>query len=281
MVSITKQVGGKPTKNSRKAKNVLDRIAPIDLGEEGVKINIYGRSGTGKTTFWSSFPGKILAIVCSGTQKGELRSIHPSHRKKIEVVNLLDTSEIKQLVEHASDGHYKTVVLDHASGLQDKKLAEILEIDELPEQKSWGMASREQYGQCSLEMKTLLRAILNLSCNVVVIAQERDFNTENDSELLLPYVASALSPAVVGWLNQACDYICQTYIREQQQKVQLTVGGKKKEQLRKTGEFEYCLRTGPSDVFTTKFRVPKGFKLPKLIVDPDYDKFMAVLQGEK
>jgi hypothetical protein len=244
-----------------------------------IKMNVYGRSGTGKTTFWATFPGPVLALVCSGgSQPGELRSIDtPAYRKKINPVIVSNSRQIRTLLEQASD--YETVVLDHASGLQDLVLKEILGLDELPAQGSWGMAAREQWGQCALQVKELLRALLSLPQNVVVVAQEREFNTEVESDLLMPYVASALTPSIVGWLNPACDYIVQTFIRRKTEIKEVKVGTKMVPTKQKVAGVEYCLRVAPDDVFTTKFRLPKGHSLPLDIVDPDYDKVVALING--
>lgn len=281
MPAVNKQAAKGPSKS--KSQSVVDRISPIGFDEnEGISINLYGRSGTGKTTLWATFPKPILAIVCSGGMRpGELRSINtPEYRKTIRTVAIQKPEEILELCDHA-EGKYATVVLDHASGLQDKVLAAILDLGELPAQRSWGLASQQQYGQCTLQCKELLRRLLNLSCNRVIVAQERDFNNDNgNSEILMPYVASALSPSLTGWLNAAVDYIGQTLIRPKMVEQKATIGGKVKTVLVKTKAKEYCLRTAPDEVYTTKFRAPKGLTIPDVIVDPDYDKLMAVINGE-
>lgn len=265
----------------RKTGSVLDRISPIGFDDDqGIKMNLYGRSGTGKTTLWATFPGPILAIVCSGgKQPGELRSIDtPAYRKKIKSVALRQSSELSELIGYVADQSVPTVVLDHATGLQDLVLKEILGLDELPPQLSWGLATQQQYGQLAIKMKELLRSLLSLPGNVVIIAQEREFNTDGDGELLMPYVASALTPSVVGWLNPACDYIAQTFLRQKVEEREAKIAGKIVKTKQKTRQVEYCLRVGPDSVFTTKFRLPKGSQLPEVIVDPDYDKILQLIQ---
>lgn len=244
-----------------------------------IKANLYGRSATGKTTLWATFPGPILAIVVSGGCKpGELKSINtPEYRKKIDARVVNSTDQINSLIDKGND--YATVVLDHATGMQDLKLKEILGIDELPAQLSWGLATQQQYGQLALQMKETLRALLNLNSNVVIVAQQREFNTESDSELLQPYVASALTPSVVGWLMPACDVVCQTFVRPQVSVQTVKVAGQQVKTEKATGKVEYCLRTYPSPIYASKFRVPKGSPLPECIVDPTYDKLIKLIQG--
>jgi hypothetical protein len=266
--------------NAKKGGNVWDRVSDIEVGT-GIKINIYGRSGSGKTTFWATFPGKILVLVCSGGEKpGELRSINtPEYRKKIKTVVLESSLEVQQMASwlKANPDEYSTVVLDHATGLQDLNLKEILKLDQLPAQLSWGLATQQQYGQLALQMKEHLRSLLDLPQNVVIVAQEREFNTESSDSLLMPYVASALSPSIVGWLNPACDYICQTFIRPKFEEVKNKIGDKEIITKKATNKVEFCLRTAPSSVYTTKFRAPKGIELPDDIVDPDYTKLMEII----
>lgn len=250
---------------------------------EGIKICIYGRSGTGKTSLWGSFPGPIACIQCSGGSKpGELRTLNtPEMRKKIKTFVLEETSEIRDLVELQEEtGRFKTIVIDHATGLQDTTLAEVLDLDEIPAQNSWGLASQQDYGQCSLQMKTNLRMLLGLACNVVIIAQEREFTPSEDDGMIMPHVAAALSPSVAGWLNPACDYVVETFIRQKTIVKKVKVGGKTTEVRKPTKGVEYCLRTGPHAVYTTKFRIPKGSgELPDVIVDPDYMKILKLIEG--
>lgn len=263
-----------------KRQGALSRISQINFDDEGLKMNFYGRSGTGKTTLWGTWPGKILAMVCSGG--GELRSINTAeNRKRIEQLVIESSQDVADVIRHqAETAEYDALVLDHATSLQDMVLAEILGIEELPAQKGWGMASQQQYGQCTLQMKTLLRKLLELKGHVIIVAQEREFNTDDSKDCLVPYVASALSPSLVGWLNPACDYICETFIREQVAESSARVGDKTIKTVKKTGKIEFCLRTAPDPTFTTKFRLPKGAILPEVIVDPSYDKIMAVIRGE-
>ena len=269
----------------KKSGSVWDRIEPLGVGlDDGIKINIYGRSATGKTTLWATFPKPILAIICSGGKKaGELLSINtPEYRKTIKKVVVHDSGEIEELVQmQESTEEFATVVLDHASGLQGLVLKEILGLDNLPKQLSWGLATQQQYGQLALRVKEHLSSLLDLSCNVVIVAQEREFNVENESEVITPYVASALTPSIVGWLHPACNYIAETFIRPKTVSKRIKVGKSTIDQEERVeGKVEYCLRVGPHDVYTTKFRVPKGRELPSTIVDPSYKKIKALIDGK-
>ena len=278
----------RPTR--KKTGGVMDRIQ--NLGEadlDYVKMNIYGRSGTGKTTLYSTFPGRILTLLCSGVvNTGELKSVAVKDRKKIDSIVIEDSSEIAEILTDPSiTRDYETVVTDHATGVNDLHLKEILGLDELPVQKNWGMATREQYSQAGIKTKEVLRTMLQLEgVNVVIIAQERAHDNNEDRQGgdldLIPFVADDLTKSVVAFLLPACDYTVQTFIRKKTKIIEKKVAGKtKKMRVEAEGECEYCIRTGPHPIFHTKFRVPRGTKLPPDIVDPTYDKIMALIRGEE
>jgi hypothetical protein len=245
----------------------------------GIKIMLYGRSGTGKTTLWATFPRPILALICSGGAKpGELRSIDtPDNRKTIDARIVCSVEQLTTLLEGADK--FKTVVLDHVSGLQDLSLKEILGIEELPAQKGWGLASQQQWGQSTAQCKEICRTLLSLDANVVIIGQERTNNEENQSEIITPTVGVACTPSLALWLNPAVDYIVQTFIRPKMEVKTAKVGGKDVTTKKRGAGVEYCARTGPHDVFTTKFRMLKGRKLPDVLVDPSFAKIQDLISG--
>ena len=277
----------KPIVKKKSGGGVLSRISDVSFDDaEGISILIYGESGTGKTRTWSTFPGKILSIVCSnGNKKGELRSISVEDRKKIKQVVLETPAEfldLMEMLEEDAGQTYKTVVLDHVSGFQDLVLTEILGRP-VPEQKSWGLCSREDWGVCSGRCKDGLRKMLNLSINRVIVGQEKRKEENEESELEYPTVGVALIPTLAGWLYPACDYICQTFRKGKTQKVVQTIGkgkaAKQIERIKSIPGTDFCARIGPHSVVQTKWRVPRGVDIPDYIVDPDYDKFMEIING--
>ena len=181
---------------AKKTGSVLSRIENVSFDEsDGISILLYGQSGSGKTSCWSTFPGKILSVIISGGNRpGELRSVSVADRKRIQKVELETPGELLELIEfQAETGTFGTFVLDHVSGLQDLVMSEITGKPS-PSQKSWGDASQQQYGQCALRCKDMLRSLLSLSCNRVIIGQERSFEGKEDNELLTPTVGVALMP---------------------------------------------------------------------------------------
>lgn len=246
-----------------------------------IRMLIYGNSGTGKTTLWSAFPGPILALMGSGGNRpGELKSIDtPENSKKIKARVIESVDQIKGYLAEAEDGGYKTVVIDHGSGLQDLTLKEILGLDQLPAQKGWGMATKQQYGQSTLQCKEVFRAALNLPCHVVIVAQERSFGDESASDVIQATVGAAMTPSLTGWLNPAVDYVVQTFIRPKIIVKENQVGGKVVRTQQRGQGVEYCLRCEPHEIFQTKFRVAHR-NLPSVIIDPSFDKINRIINGK-
>lgn len=267
------------------SQSILERVGPIGFDpNDGIKLLLYGRSGTGKTTLWGTFPKPILALICSGGDKpGELRTLDtPANRKVIDRFVVNDVDDLAQVVAYLNGGmferEYKTVVLDHCTGFQDMTLGGIIG-RKVPAQKSWGLASQQQYGQLSLQCKEAFRELLGLTCNIVMIAQERNFNEGGESDLISPTIGAGLTPSLAGWLNTAVDYICNTFIREEIEEKAVKAGGRTTTMRRSTGKIEYCLRAGPHQTYITKFRMPKGRELPSVVVDPSYDKLISLIRG--
>ncbi len=292
---VSKQNNRPPAKVAR--GSLLSRVQPVSqVDSGGLKLSLYGRSKTGKTRLLGSFP-KPLVIIGAEDGTRSIRTVEGCHFVRVYVDgakldaadeqagNYIWLSQLESFVEELAGSDFASVGIDTASALYDLCLAAILGLNELPAQRSFGMASRDQYGQAGLQIKTFLRKLLGLKQHVVVTAHERNFSEEGGgSELLTPVVGSALSASVTNWLNGAVDYICQTFIREEvlvrEQKGIKGKDGQPVKTRTRTGRKEYCLRVGPHEVYQTGFRHPPGFELPEVVVNASYDKIRALANGE-
>jgi hypothetical protein len=266
------------TKKSKALTGAAARIVPTSSLTKGVKLLAYGRGKTGKTRLFATFPKPALIL---GTEDGT-SSI--SDVEGVDFLFLQKSTEVDEVVSLVQDGQYASVGLDTAGGLQDLILKEVLDLDEIPIQKTWGIARKQDWGTVGIQFKERMRNLLNLAdqdlANVMVIAHERNFSEDSSEELMTPTVGAALTPGAAGWLNGACDYVCQTFIREETKTTTKKVAGKSIKQTKKTGNAEYCLRIGPHPVYLTGFRVShKITDLPDCIVDPSYDKIKNVIEG--
>lgn len=250
-----------------------ERVRPVDQVDNGLAVTIYGRQGSGKTRYACTFPKPIL-IVGAENGTGSVKN-----DKGVQFGELVQGRDLPDACDMAREEGFQTVILDTVTAFQMVVLTEVLELDEIPEQLSWGIATQQDWGQVANQMKEYLRRLLDLrhdNINVVCIAQEKEFDApENDGDLIIPNVGPALTKSTAGWLNEASDYLIHTFKRQRTRTINTQVGtGKKKKTIKKTVKEEgvdFCLRTGPDETFMTKIRVPRGVELPDVIVEPNWD----------
>jgi hypothetical protein len=113
---------------------------------------------------------------------------------------------------------------------------------------------------------------MDAGIHVVFLAHDRATTTDDDSgvDQIDPTVGARIMPSVASFLNGAVKVIGNTFIRE-------TFSLQNK---RKVRQVEFAMRIGPHSIYTTKTRSPVGISSPDIIVNPSFDKLVAVLQGE-
>jgi len=273
-----KQVAKKrpPVRRVTSNGTVVNRISSVkNYKGKKTHINLYGKNGTGKTTLACTFPKPLLIV---GFEDG-IESV--KNVTGVDFVLVKKTDELPALAEYLVGSKYATVVLDTATSLQEMVLTEILGLNELPVQLEWGTATLDQYRKRSEKTRAMLKLFLGLTdLNVVVIAKEKDHNQDSaqDSELIQPFIASELGGATCGWLGDACDFICQTFIRQKTVTTTVKIGGKTTKTKRATDEVEYCLRMLAHPIYASRIRVVRGIDVPREIVDPTYDKFIGAIE---
>ena len=136
---VTKAEKKKPPKS--KDNGALSRLTSLEDESGGVKLSLYGVSGTGKTRFIATWPKPILVIDCNCGVKS-IRDI-----KNIDRIVPIDPEDLSELCEvQARENRWKTIVLDHASSFQDLVLGKVLGLEETPVQLGWGTATQQQWG---------------------------------------------------------------------------------------------------------------------------------------
>lgn len=288
-ITLQKPTGQVSTPNGTKAPSILDRIRPVaeQASSTGIKLNVYGRGKTGKTRFACTFPKPLLLL---GTEDGT-KSV--STVEGVDFARVLSTDDMGIIIEElASSKQYGTVALDTAGGYQDIVLKEVLGLDEVPVSKyrqagkgeAWGIADKGTWGTVGTRWKEVMAKFLDLadrhSINVVIIAHERAFGEESTSEVILPHIGAALTPSVAGWLNGACDYIVQTFVRQREKLEKVKQGSIETTIRKKLKGVDYCMRLGIDPIYMTGFRCPDGVVVPDIITDPHYDKIVKIISGE-
>lgn len=215
-------------------------VAVTDLREERVKVCVYGRNRSGKTTLAAQFKKPILivssepdanggALSVSNMQGVSLIRVSP---KRLPGDKVHGSAKLVALAnELAASNPFETVVLDTITSLQDVILVELMGLPKVPEMLSWGFVPDGVYQQRAEKLRETVRPLLDLkNCNIVILAQEKDHNAQEDrsgkSKLMHTmqmgsFMAPALGATNAEWLQTACGYVVQLYEDELMQ--QLTI----------------------------------------------------------
>ena len=241
-------------------RSILSGAKPLTQVETNIVMMVYGRSGSGKTHFSSTFPTPSLLIDCN---EGGTDTI--ADRDDIDHVLITNWDEFDALYWELADGtDYVSIIIDQITALQDFAMAEIRrKAKKGPDD----VFSTRNWGQMGGLLKTGLEQMRDLKhqYNVCFIAHERVFDNAGDDEddVIIPSVSARLIPSVVPFIEGAVDTIGGTFIRER------WVGeGDEQEAVA-----EYCMRIGPQQYYATKIRRPASAgSLPDVIVNPTFQK---------
>ena len=238
MPSVTRQDPPKPVA-SFPAGSVLASAVPVtSLREDRVKVCVYGRNRSGKTTLACLFRKPILLISSEPDANGGATSV--SDMEGVQLIRISPKKLAGDKVhgsakgvaianELAAQNPFATVVLDTITSLQDVILVELMGLSKVPEMLSWGFVPDGVYQTRAEKLRETVRPLLNLNnCNVVILAQEKDHNAQEDrggkSKLMHTmqqgsFMAPALGATNAQWLQDACGYVVQIYEDELMQEV--------------------------------------------------------------
>ncbi len=264
-----KKLGAKKKKPAP-TTSILDKIKPVTELKTNLVMMVYGRSGTGKTHFGSTFPKPILFI---DTNERGTETI--AMEEDIDVVRVTEWSEMDELywalLDQATDVAYASIVVDQVSNLQDIGMSEVLRKsrkgrDETFTQRNWG--------QLSGMLKQWISDFRDLSdiYNLLLIAHERvNEGGDDEEEAIEPSIGARVMPSVSAFLDGAVDSIGSTFIKERWET-------EDKEEVR---HVDYCMRIGPHAFYSTKIRRPvSAGPIPELIVNPTFKKIRDLTMGK-
>lgn len=256
--------------------DIASRIVPVAKLVEKYKVVVYGRSGTGKTTFAASFPKPALLIDCNDRGTDSVADV-----KGLDVLPARSLKDIDQVywMLNANKKGYQTVIIDTVSMAQDFATKEVLAEGNKNEEDAgqWGSMTKRDWGEVSGRLKSMIHRYRDLDMHVIFIAQDRVFNggeEDTDDGAIQPEVGPRLMPSVASVMNAAVHLIGNTFVKEQVSVIK--IGVKKKEKRK----IQYCMRIGPHSSYITKVRKPKGVEVPRFIVDPTFETLEELKRGE-
>ena len=252
-------------------------LKPSELPSSNI-LTIYGRGGTGKTTFSSSAPKPMFYMDIKDRGTDSIRDVDG-----IDVLPIDDFDEIELSYWYLKKKHrkYRTIVWDTISQAQDLAAYKLYEKRGIKFDSGsigkWGTLRRQDFGDIAGQMKKWIIAYKDLAIEhnmvLIFIAHDRIFNfdEENDvDEEITPEVGPRVMPSVAATLNGNSSVVVNTFIRRHTERRRV------KNKIKANTELQYCMRVGPHEYYLTKMRKPKRVILPQVIIDPTYDTLMGV-----
>jgi len=237
----------------------------------------YGRSGTGKTTLASTFPGKKLLLDVRDEGTDSVSDIEDLFVKDIREWADFDTVYESLMRD---DEEYDYIIIDTFTQAQQLFVEHVASKKALKGRLAgdWGTMTKSDWGEVASTMKEFVSDWRELPMGIIFIAQEKMFDTPEDEALdteIRPHIGPASSPSVKDHLCAASSVIGNTFINNRTKKIKIGKRTKEKEVA------EYCLRLGPHPSYITKIRKPKSVVVPDFITDPTYEDIMAIIKGDE
>lgn len=271
MVTTKKKTKKAAPASDNKFSGLEKRIVPVGDIPLYLKILVYGRAGTGKTTFIGSAPKPVLIL---DPRENGTKSVRK--REGVDVLSVANWEDVEEVYWYleANPTKYATVAIDAITPLQDMAISHITGG---PTEQT----SRRAFGQAASLLKTWIMIYRDLPMNVIFTAQDRVGSVEeiDDDGDLFPEIGPYVMPSVAKILNAAVDIIGQTFIRE----VEKTVKVKGSEKTKTVAEF--CMRIGPHARYVTKLRRDDGgtgkSTVPRILSNPSFPKLLELSLNEE
>lgn len=251
----------------KKPKGIASRIVDIEDAVMPVTMLAYGKAGTGKTVFGSTWPKPLLLIDVKEKGHESIRDVPGI--KLLQIEKWEEINEVYMDVLWQKDT-FKSVIVDQLTAAQALGMSHLREKKKMKQDDAF---SQRGWGQLSGMMQQMIqdyRELYNDGYHVLFNAHERVREpSEEDDERLAPSVGSNLMQSVASFVNGAVSVIGNTFIQEQVDKKA------------KTREVQYCMRIGPHAYYAAKLRRPvSAGPTPDMVVNPTFDKIMRLTKGE-
>ena len=176
----------------------------VHVSDKVFKILVIGDYGTGKSIFASTFPTPAFVfdfdkgILSYRGKDFDYTSYNLDAKGWIDFDK--DFMEIKKAV---ADGKYKTIIIDSTSTMSDLAMERALQLD--PKRSATnGPLWNVHYGIVKNLVEGKLRQIMQLDCNIVVIAHLQVVKDEETGAVIgtQPLLPGALSQKIPGYFDE-------------------------------------------------------------------------------
>ena len=246
-------------------RDIESRIKALADVERNIACLCYGDQKTGKTVFGCTFPKPLLLIDIM--ERGTDSVIDVDGVDVVHAESTNDMEDLYWMLEGKTK--YKSVILDQMTGLQSLV---IREMKDKKNQRADDVFSQRSYGQLGGWMTQWIlnySLLIDKGYNVCFLSHQKRIEAqEEDDDRLAPEVTAALTASVTNFLLGAVSVIGNQFIRESYDK-------KTKET-----EMQYCMRL-VSGYYRCGIRRPvSAGPVPEYVVNPTYEKIIALSKGE-
>ena len=141
-----------------------------DLGNQGLKVLVYGQAGCGKTTLSKTLPKPVVLSA-----EGGLLSLKDDNIPYIEIKSMTDLHDAYAWLQDSDE--FESVVLDSIS-----EIAEVV----LAHEKKINKDGRAAYGEMDVQLSEIIRAFRDLDMHVLMTAKLEKQQDEMGRMLYFP-----------------------------------------------------------------------------------------------
>jgi hypothetical protein len=241
---------------------ILDKAVDIsDLGQRKLVV-LYGKSNSGKTETGSTWPKPMLYVALGDDGSNTIAG--KQGIKALPVTGIDSLKEALTDLVKAKGAGYASVFVDTFS------LATNVWIDKNVVQKKKKM-TQQLWGDLKTEEEELIRLAHELAhhCWVILSCHESTDAIEGMEDEILPDVRPSVTKGARTYLEGMANYglhctrVTKT-VMQGEEEVEVV---------------KYAAHIGPNPFYWTKLQIAKDRKVPKLIINPSYDKLMKVVEG--
>lgn len=238
----------------------LEKAVDIaDLGQRNLWVP-WGKSGTGKTHFISSFPKPLLYIQIGDDGSNTIANVEGVRALRVDTLE-----ELKEIgKELLKDKKYKSVGVDTFSMITNVWIDQnIVQKKKKMTQQAWGDLKVETEELIKIFHQVALTHFVALSCH------ESNDTIEGMEDEIIPDFRPNTTKGARTYLEGMANYgIHMT-------KIQKTVTDKS------TGEekdvVKYAAHLGANSYYWTKLQIDPSIKVPAVVVNPSYSKIMEII----
>jgi hypothetical protein len=242
--------------------SILDKAVDIaDLGQRKLVV-LYGKSNSGKTVTGATFPKPMLYV-----RVGDDGSNSISEEEGIKALPVENIEGLKNVLEELikkKGAGYESVFVDTFSMVTN------VWIQENAVKKNKRM-TQQMWGDIKTESEELVRLAHQLAgeCWVILTCHESTDAFEGMEDEILPDIRPSVSKGTRTYLEGLANYgiHCTRVSR-----TVITADGEKE-------LVRYAAHVGPNPYYWTKLQIPKDRKVPRLMINPSYEKLMKVVRG--